>query len=366
MKCLLECFIFGLLSCVLTNILIPYLRTVAIKLCLVDLPNYRKVHSQPVPLLGGVVLGLVFFALGSISGIFFNQQLQPVLFGSYLILLVGIVDDKMDIRAIYKLVIQLCLGFILAHSGIRITSMYGLFGITEITPFFQYLFTILALIVSVNAFNLMDGIDGLASSIALSGFIFLLIASFLLSDYDFVLDYIILIGALLLFLRYNFSQKNKIFLGDSGSLFLGFLLISFGIRFMESHASMEAKELGLLYFLFVFLLPIMDTLRVFVGRISRQSSPFKPDKTHLHHYLMRFEISHKKITLSILVMNLLLLFTAVLLIGYHNVNYLFASVLLVLSFYKILGILTNFLKWKQRVNELEQANQYQTKKVRKV
>lgn len=355
MRNILEFFSFGTFAFLLSHILTPYIRNLANKFCLIDHPNFRKVHSVPIPLVGGIVIGVTFFFVGIMAQEFFKRDILIIMSGAYVMLMVGIIDDKTDLKALYKLYIQCCLGFFVALYGIRITSFYGLFGIYSIPLFWQYFVTILLIVSSINAFNFMDGINGLASGIALLGSAFLAILSLVHQDYLLAKLSVILVGTLICFLRYNFSKTHKIFLGDSGSLFLGFILITFGIYYIENCSDNQHKS-GILYLLLVFLLPIFDFARVFSGRLARRLSPFAADKTHLHHHLMQLGFSHKAISLLVALINILILVLGFLITQYGSLEMLILCVVLVFFFYKLLATLKNFYMWRQKIKEMEKRS----------
>jgi len=346
----------GILSFVLANICIPIIRKTALLLNLVDKPNYRKVHTQPIPLVGGISIGLVFCLS---SFVFINEvtfiNYLPILFSAYVLLVVGVVDDKKDIKAKYKLIIQLLLSFFIALSGTRITSLYGLFEIGEINLYLQYILTILVITGVVNAFNLMDGVDGLVGSLSLIGFIILLIAGFVYNDTTLGKICMVFIGTIIGFLKYNFS-KDKIFMGDAGSLFLGFILVCLGIHMLESQV--VNKENNPLYVTLIvmafFIIPVLDSIRVYLTRIKKGYSPFKADKSHLHHILLRLGFSHKNITVWI---SAFILFMFIIGLGLINLTSITKSVLtLILVFYLILKFLVfiiNLYKWHKKIKELE-------------
>lgn len=357
MKTTIELLAIGILSSILFTALALFIRNIAVKKQLVDTPNNRKIHQSPIPLIGGITIGITVLLISGISNEIFNKDFLPILFGGYLLLIVGIIDDKTDMRAIHKLLIQLCLSFIFSLSGLRINTLYGLFGIYEINIYMQYLLTIFIITSTVNAFNFMDGIDGLAASIALTGFFFLLIISINSNNIILAKLNVILIGSIISFLRLNFSVKNKIFLGDSGSLFLGFLLVTLGIYFLEKNRSnIELHSSGILYLMLVFLIPISDFIRVFISRLLKNVSPFKADKTHLHHFLIEIGLSHKKTVILILTLNSMMIAINFFLIEYGLVPVLIISLVILTIFYNLVFLITTFNSWKNKIKVLEKSN----------
>ena len=346
----------GILSFVLANICIPIIRKTALLLNLVDKPNFRKVHTQPIPLVGGIAIGFIFSLC---SFVFINEvtfiNYLSILFTSYVLLIVGVVDDKIDVKAKYKLIIQLLLAFFIAFSGTRITSLYGLFGVGEINLYLQYILSVLVITGVVNAFNLMDGVDGLVGSLSLIGFILLLVAGFVYNDTTLGKICMVFIGTIIGFLKYNFS-KEKIFMGDAGSLFLGFILVSLGIRMLESQ--IVNKENNPLYMTLIviafFIIPVLDSIRVYLTRIKNGYSPFRADKSHLHHILLRLGLSHKNITIWISVLLLFLFIIGLALINKTSIT--LAVTILIAVFYLIMKFLVyviHLYKWQKRIKEME-------------
>ncbi|WP_288243552.1 MraY family glycosyltransferase [uncultured Chryseobacterium sp.] len=353
MKNFAELSAYGLLAFTLSICLIPLMKIVAEKCKLVDVPNARKVHYKAIPLIGGLAIGVIVALLAGLSSLEDLRELLPIIITSYVMLLVGTLDDKTDIRAIYKLGIQICVSVIIASSGVRITSLYGLFGIYQIGVYAQYIITVLVIAAAVNAFNLIDGIDGLAGSVAGVGFILLLAIAGIEQNYGLMKLVILFIGGIAAFLRYNFSKKNKIFLGNSGSLFLGYFLVSIGIYITRFDNPSSGMPYGMFFLLCVFTIPVIDSVRVYADRILRGGSPFRADKSHIHHYLLQLGISHKKITLLFVIMNIFI-FT----LHYHffenySVYTFFISLIAFIAIFKCIKTLNVFVVWKSKIKEIE-------------
>lgn len=168
------------------------------KVNLVDKPNYRKVHTTPVPLVGGISIAFSVALVILLSGnrLPFLMEYLPIITSGFVLLIVGVIDDKNDVNAKYKLAIQLLLSLIITFSGIRISSLYGLFGIYEIVVWAQYILTIIVITGVVNAFNLMDGVDGLVGGLSVLGFTMFLLASVYFNDYYLGKISVIFIGAI--------------------------------------------------------------------------------------------------------------------------------------------------------------------------
>lgn len=353
MKNFIELSIFGILAFTLSMCIIPLMRVIAQKVKLVDVPNARKVHQTAIPLIGGLVIGAIVFLLMGISGDKSWKEILPIIVTSYIMLLVGALDDKTDIKAKYKLAIQLFVSVIIATSGIRITSLYGLFGIYEINVYFQYFLTILVITTAVNAFNLIDGIDGLAGSVAGIGFVLFFIIMLIEGNFGLAKIGLLFIGSIIAFLKYNMSQKNKIFLGNSGALFLGYLLICLGIYITKFDNKIDSFPYGIFFILFVFTIPVIDSVRVYADRILRGKSPFKADKTHIHHHLLQLGLSHKKITFTFVLINVLTFIIQYLFFENYSIYTSLISFLAFISIFKIIKMMNLFITWKQNIKEME-------------
>jgi UDP-N-acetylmuramyl pentapeptide phosphotransferase/UDP-N-acetylglucosamine-1-phosphate transferase len=290
---------------------IPTIVHVALDKKLFDVPNGRSSHTKVTPSLGGIALFSSFFIAYLI---FCNgnkmEGVPAILSAMVVIFFLGMKDDIQVLDAKKKLAGQIIAAILVIVIGdIRLTSFHGFMTINEIPYFVSFIFTLFIIIVVTNAINLIDGIDGLASGtaiIGLSGFgIWFLLAGF----YPEALLSLTMTGALAAFFRFNvYSDKNKLFMGDTGSLLLGFLLAIVAIRFNEVNIKQDfayainaapAVSIGIL------IVPLFDTLRVFVTRIMSGRSPFSPDKRHLHHRLLAITGSHRGATYRILGINLL-------------------------------------------------------------
>ncbi len=347
-------YFLGFLSAVLTFMLSIRMYPVIIYTVraknLMDEPGDRKIHGKITPTLGGVGL----FASFSLSLLVFGMsvglekldliKLIALLTATLILLFLGIKDDLIAMAPKKKFIGQLISsGIIIFFTDVRITSFDGLLGIGELPYIASVLFTLFVFILVINAFNLVDGIDGLAGSIATIssvafGIFFLLNDNFLLALVSFIL-----VGALLGFLRYNLSDKRKLFMGDSGSLFLGFLLAYQGISFLALNQTVNAPftvSNAPILLLAILSFPLLDTLRVFAIRIKEKRSPFSPDRNHIHHRLLDIGLTHIQATLFIAISNILLI-ELVLVMGdlYINVQLLISvfvgSVLYLSPFLKV-------------------------------
>jgi UDP-N-acetylmuramyl pentapeptide phosphotransferase/UDP-N-acetylglucosamine-1-phosphate transferase len=287
MLCFVTAFVIAML-------LIPPLIKLIIRFNLYDQPDIRKEHNLPIPTMGGIAV-CVGMLMACLLWFQFSDDFFTISFFFSVIVLmaIGIMDDLNDLRARNKLVIQLALASLIAFSGVRITSLNGMLGIYELPLSAQYSLTILAIAGITNAFNLIDGIDGLAGGL---GFMSLVILGLFLTlgrDVNIALIAFALAGGLLGFLYYNFNPA-RIFMGDTGSLVLGFVTAVLTVRLIQSNTTGDFLMVrhAPVFGLSLVLIPVFDTLRVFAVRIWRGKSPFDPDKTHIHHLLTNNGWSH--------------------------------------------------------------------------
>ena len=269
---------------------------------LYDMPDARKVHKNAVPRLGGIVfmpamlVGLLLYFCIDSNGFqgHFTLRTSSVLMavGALLIYIIGILDDLICLKAIHKFMIQFVAAAVLPFCWLHINNFYGLFGLYELPFWFSYPFTIFVILLVVNSINLIDGIDGLASGLCIC---ILAVYVYLYLQMDFTILYAAgaagLLGTLLIFFGYNVfgnAQKHtKIFMGDSGSLFLGYALSYLSIKFaMCNPAVMPYRDYALLLPYTLLIVPTFDVVRVAIARKLAGKAMFDPDKTHIHHKVM--------------------------------------------------------------------------------
>ncbi len=277
-----------------TLITIPPIIKLIKKYKLYDVPDARKEHASPIPTMGGIAIiaGMMMALLLWFP--FSNQTPQISFFFSILVLFgLGIMDDLKDLSAKYKFVVQISLAILIALSGIRITTFDGLFGINELPISAQYTFTVLAIVGITNAFNLIDGIDGLAGGIGFMSLITLGMFLTMNGDINTALIAFSLAGGILAFLYFNLNPA-KIFMGDTGSLVLGFVIAVLCIRLMQINVQVANPVIphASVFVLGICLIPVYDTVRVFAVRLWSGKSPFVADKTHIHHLLTNQGFSH--------------------------------------------------------------------------
>jgi UDP-GlcNAc:undecaprenyl-phosphate GlcNAc-1-phosphate transferase len=341
---------------VLVLILTPLLRKIALKINFVDKPNYRKSHFTPVPLIGGIMVFLCSAIVLAFS-IHKNEefrQIIPIILGAFVLLVMGIIDDKINLKAIFKLVIQLLVSYYIFLSGIRIESLFGIFWIEKLPELGSLILTVIVITGTVNAFNLSDGIDGLAGGLAIIGFSAFAILAFLLNHYVLMIMYFTIIGALIGFLNYNLSKKYKIFMGDAGSLFLGFILVVSGIMLLQSATSTPNFSKVFSTIIGVLILPVIDSIRVYWRRIKKGYSPFRADKTHLHHLLLNLKLNHKKATLIIVITVLSLLCLSIFSGSYFSyTTNIFVLLIIFAVVTRLLALNDEINDWLRKMKDLE-------------
>jgi UDP-GlcNAc:undecaprenyl-phosphate GlcNAc-1-phosphate transferase len=299
---MLHFIIGGILAFCLTFYTIPVIIRVAIAKKLFDEPDYlRKIHIKPIPSLGGlgVFIGFMMCLLLTVN-IKDVSEFQYYIATFLIIFFVGVKDDILILSATKKFIVQfLVAAILLFKANLLITNMQNFLGFSQINPMISYLLTFFTIVVTINAFNLIDGVDGLAGSLgfiscAVFGTYFLINGntSYAILGYGFA-------ASILAFLIYNFHPA-KIFMGDTGSLLLGLVNSILVIKFIEtapyykvfSIDASPAVGFGIL------LLPLMDTLRVFGIRIINGRSPFSPDRNHIHHLLLDRGMNHMTVTVT--------------------------------------------------------------------
>ena len=236
-----------------------------------------------------------------------------------MIMVVGFIDDILVLTPLAKLLGETVAGLaLIGFSDLRLTHLHGIFGIGEIGIVPSYLLSLFVLIGIINAINLIDGVDGLASGLGILYCLFFAVYFYLVGSTSWSILAICMIGALAVFFIYNvFGNRGKIFMGDSGSLLLGYLITAFVFRFCEQnayHLVPEAYQMSAApaVAICVLTVPIFDTIRVSLTRIKHHCSPFKPDKNHIHHLLLRTGLNHIQTTCVLLSVSVIFIGLAIL------------------------------------------------------
>ena len=305
---MLEIVIAFILSLVIVIMAIPSVIKVSYLKHLFDVPSERKSHNEVIPTLGGLAIFAGVTIASSIgmpenSVIKYNYLITALM----IIFFIGIKDDLLVTAPMKKLLGQvLAVSILVVFGGVRITSMYGFFGVNELTPEVSSALTIFTLIVIMNGFNLIDGINWLCSGVSLiiTGFLGLW---FIYNQfYGLGVVAVSLIGSIIGFMWFN-KTPAKIFMGDTGSLILGLIIGYLSIYFIQLNpiASEQALNSAPILMFGILIVPLFDTLRVFVRRVLKGKSPFSPDSNHIHHRLLELGWSHMKASLVIMTFNTL-------------------------------------------------------------
>jgi UDP-GlcNAc:undecaprenyl-phosphate GlcNAc-1-phosphate transferase len=330
----------------MTYLAVPAIIRVAVEKGLYDKPNKRSAHSTPMPSLGGIgIFAGMVCAVVLWTPLGYFGELQFILAAFVIIFLTGIQDDLMPISPNKKLIGQLLAAIILvAWSQVKITSFYGIFGLHVLPPWISLFLSIILIMGIINSFNLIDGINGLAGAIGLLT-CFVLGSWFQLAGFpELAVVAIALAGSLMAFLKYNFSNQARIFMGDTGSMLVGTVCAILTIEFVElngnpivhSDVSLHAAPAVAIAVLFV---PIFDMLRVFIRRMYKGRSPLSPDRGHIHHILIDSGLDHVQATALLSLGNLcLIVFTLV----FHT----WGNTMLI-SLEVLLGILISYILHRQ-------------------
>jgi len=349
-------------SFLLVYYIIPKIIVVIKTLKLNDNPDKRSSHSVSTPTMAGVS-----FFVTLIMTMFFIQNFDRDFVGlnliasSTLIFIVGLKDDLVTSSPLSKLVAEtLAILFLLSCSSMQVPTLHGFLGIQEIPLIFSYVFIILLLLTIINAFNLIDGIDGLATSIAIIIFSIYALIFFSTNLYFYFLICLSLIGVLLAYLNFNFSSKRKIFMGDTGSLFIGFFIGICTLKFLSMDASLLnhfsfKPENKLIVIAVILCIPLFDLFRVIGIRLYLRKSPFSPDRNHMHHLLIDSGFSHFKAAMLLGFSNYML----VILIIWLSSSFNSFRMIMVLGFLFVLFLfIFNLIKNSNRINKNEKDIQF--------
>jgi UDP-N-acetylmuramyl pentapeptide phosphotransferase/UDP-N-acetylglucosamine-1-phosphate transferase len=342
---------FGL-ALFISSVLIPSIIDIARAKSYVDAPGNRTSHLASTPTLGGIAIFIgsiiAFLMFANVVAI---PSLQFIIASVLIIFFIGFKDDIIGISPYKKFWGQVIASLIVIEFGrIILTNLHGLFYIYPITYNFGLVLTLITIIGVTNCFNLVDGIDGLCASLSILACAAFGTWFYLTGQFDWAIFAAGIIGATLGFLYFNlFSRRNKIFMGDTGSLFLGFIISILAIKFNESSIGITgpyAVQAAPAVSIGILIIPIFDTLRVFATRIVKNKPPFSPDKTHIHHYLLDLGFSHKVATL-------ILTLTGILFIGVSFLlkNLIVSWLLIILAgMASVLSFIPIFLAGRKKVN----------------
>lgn len=342
-------FVF-VLSVFCAGVLIPQILLISFRKKLFDVPDERKIHQGVVPRLGGiafkpVILFSVVLSLGISQTLGFGEFLeeivlesQPLAFGFCAILvlyLVGIADDLIGIRYCAKFIIQILCGVMLIAGGLGITELYGILFIDTMPEWIGYPLTVFAVVFIINAINLIDGIDGLASGLCGVAMLFYGVIFMHIHEYLYALFAFATLGVLVPFFYYNVfgdaHKQKKIFMGDTGSLTIGIIICVLSLR-MIHRFSIEMTDIKFNPFILAYsplIVPCFDVVRVYLHRVRNGKNPFLPDKNHIHHKLLAIGMQQRTAMVTIVAVSVCFTLCNILLSRYVDATVLLASDILI-------------------------------------
>ena len=296
-----------------------------------DYKDERKIHNGFIPNIGGAAIIIAFLVSFSLHPA--SSQLagfEYLVAASIIVMAIGLKDDLLVISSHKKLLGEMIIATIMIFgAGVTINSFGGVFGVHELPYAVSVLASYAVIIVLINAMNLIDGIDGLAASVTAAASLLFGIWFFMAGHYSLFVCSLVVSVCYTAFLVYNWSPA-KVFMGDTGSLFAGFMLSFLAIHFLETGvygstiASWQAAVPVVL--VAVLVIPLYDTLRVFLIRLWKKTSPFEADDNHVHHHFIRHGFTHSQSTMILIAINLFILGTTLFLAQYLTINWLLFTV----------------------------------------
>lgn len=352
------------MSAVIGIYTIPRIVRLSRELHLYDLPDSRKVHTIPVPRLGGVaflptvIISIaIVVAVASRFGITFGalseagapQHFVAYLAGAMMLYCLGIYDDVHGVGYKLKFAIQIFAAFLLCVSGLWIASFDHIFYIDRIPYWIGMPITVIFVVYITNAINLIDGIDGLASGLSAISLFVAILLCMMSGDIIWAMLAIAYLGVVLTFFCFNvYGGKNKVFMGDAGSLTLGYTLSFIVLHFWQAHPVWNPylHNIGIII-LSTLIIPMLDVVRVMMSRIRDGRNPFLPDKNHIHHKLMRTGLSGRMTMLTILVISI-----AFIVSNYLVASFLSQTLMVVLDifFFILMHLIINFFISRKEKN----------------
>lgn len=299
---------------------IPDVKTIGLKLGIVDRPNSRKIHKSPVVRVGGISIFagtiaalLIVWLLGGFSSLSpqGEKEIWTVIMGGICFFAIGFADDLFNLTPISRLLMQLLVASVCWFMGVRINFLSVPFdGLVQI-GWLSLPITVIWLVGMANAINWIDGVDGLAAGVSGIGAVVMLVVALFMNQSAAALIVAALAGSALGFLRYNFNPA-QIFMGDGGAYFMGFILAAVGVIGLVKVTAVTAVLLPYL----ILAVPILDMSAVIFSRICKGKSPFIADKSHLHHWLLKAGISQRQ---TVLFIYALTLWVGSLAMGFSNI-----------------------------------------------
>lgn len=309
-----------LLAVLLGQLFIPSILIISLRKRLFDVPDIRKVHHCPISRLGGVMffpvivltlcgVSILWLYTGNEAGFFFGNnivnEMLCLMIGLLLLYIIGVCDDLIGVSYRRKFLVQILASAFIPLAGLSVHHFYGLFGIGAIAPWVGIPLTMLLTVFITNAINLIDGIDGLASCICMEALLLLGCGFAMYGWWMYALLSFACLGALIPFSLYNVfgnaSRGRKIFMGDTGSLTLGFILSLLSVKYImvTGQTSLNVDGAPVVLVFSLLLVPCLDVFRVVIGRLRRKVHPFKPDKSHIHHMFLQMGFTPRRSLLLI-------------------------------------------------------------------
>lgn len=285
------------------------------KLNIYDNPEARKLQRTPIPVMGGFVV-LFGVIAGSVCYWFVHDStsILPLQIAMLVMLIVGAWDDLKDLSPYTKFMVEIIVVLLLAYAtDSPLNNFRGLWGIHEVSPWIAWPLTVVACVGIINAINMVDGIDGLSSGLCIMIFSFLSWMLFSLHDFVRAAFGMAIVGSLVPFFIMNvFGRKSKMYIGDAGTMMLGIAICDFVMAILanDSLSAARFEESGFCFIAFllaVLAIPVFDTLRVMIRRIMHRQSPFRPDKSHLHHAFIDYGFHHLETSLLEIILNMLII-----------------------------------------------------------
>jgi UDP-N-acetylmuramyl pentapeptide phosphotransferase/UDP-N-acetylglucosamine-1-phosphate transferase len=301
-----------IMSFIIGTLLIPQIIHIAQVRNMYDTPDERKIHKVRIPRFGGIGIFFgTFITFLTLSLTSLTTGMQFLTGALLIIVIIGMRDDFLPLKAIWKLFGQIAAASLIIIGDFRFESLHGFLGVYDINEMLSFAVSLYTIIVITNSFNLIDGIDGLAGTVSVLffsffGIWFVYTESTVMSTLCFSA-----VGATMSFLRFNYTP-SRIFMGDTGSLMLGFLASAVILEFIRHNASLPetsyahfSNPVSIASVALVY--PLFDTLRVFTLRVMNGRSPFSADKNHLHHLLLNVGFSHLKAVFVIILINIVMM-----------------------------------------------------------
>lgn len=298
-------------------LMLPVIIKYSLQKNLVDIPGRRKIHKKITPSLGGIAIFVGFF-VSVIIWVDFSQlsEIKFLLVPLFIVFIIGVRDDLVPLRAYIKLLGQIvAIAFLIFFFNERLTGFYGVLTLHELPTGISYLLTLATIIVVTNAFNLIDGLDGLAGTISSIALLFFGVWFYLAGDFIFSIMAFSMLGAILAFLIFNW-EPSEIFMGDTGALVIGLMLSVMTIHFINHNSQLSQEDplrftASVATAACIIIIPLIDTVRIIILRLSKGKSPLKPDKSHIHHAIMRLGMTHSQSTIILAIVHVVYICLAI-------------------------------------------------------